>query len=123
VFMLEAQIPPRHELYFLELRRSVPRLPQVNRALRQCELTRRGNLITISSRRRCAEYPIEHFDAVFIRRSPADAAYLYATMIASAWLTHCKRRAQQSGRAFARLTKTFYSLHFRRRDCRRRLCL
>ena len=31
-----------------------------------------------------AQYPLEHFDAIFMRKDPpADAAYLYATMLLS----------------------------------------
>src|ERR1700691_960129 len=82
VFMLEAQFRG-HEIYFLGLRDLYARGKQVIARLRRCELTRRGNphykFLDDGT-----EYPLEHFDAVFMRRDPpADAAYLYATMLLS----------------------------------------
>src|SRR5712672_452106 len=82
VFMLEAQFRG-HEIYFLGLRDLYARGRQVIARARQCELTRRGNP-HFKFLDEGAEYPLEHFDAVFMRKDPpADAAYLYATMLLS----------------------------------------
>jgi glutathione synthase len=82
VFMLEAQFRG-HEIYFLGLRDLYARGKQVIARLRRCELTRRGNP-HYKFLDDGAEYPLEHFDAVFMRKDPpADAAYLYATMLLS----------------------------------------
>src|ERR1700747_2120786 len=76
VFMLEAQFRG-HEIYFLGLRDLYARGRQVFARTRQCELTRRGNP-HYKFLDDGVEYPIEHFDAVFMRKDPpADAAYLY----------------------------------------------
>ncbi len=51
--------------------------------MRQCELTRRGNP-HYKFLDDGVEFPLEHFDAIFMRKDPpADAAYLYATMLLS----------------------------------------
>src|SRR5271156_1418630 len=82
VFMLEAQFRG-HEIYFLGLRDLYARGMQVIARVRQCELTRRGNP-HYKFLDDGVEHPIEHFDAVFMRKDPpADAAYLYATMLLS----------------------------------------
>src|ERR1700689_5415180 len=82
VFMLEAQFRG-HEIYFLGLRDLYARGRQVIALARQCELTRRGNP-HYKFLDGGAEYPLETFDAVFMRKDPpADAAYLYATMLLS----------------------------------------
>src|SRR5271155_5969543 len=82
VFMLEAQFRG-HEIYFLGLRDLYARGRQVIARARQCELTRRGNP-HYKFLDDGAEYPLETFDAVFMRKDPpADAAYLYATMLLS----------------------------------------
>ena len=82
VFMLEAQFRS-HEIYFLGLRDLYARGRQVIALARQCELTRRGNP-HYKFLDGGAEYPLETFDAVFMRKDPpADAAYLYATMLLS----------------------------------------
>jgi glutathione synthase len=82
VFMLEAQFRG-HEIYFLGLRDLYARGPKVIVRARQCELTRRGNP-HYKFLDDGAEYPIEHFDGIFMRKDPpADAAYLYATMLLS----------------------------------------
>jgi glutathione synthase len=82
VFMLEAQFRG-HNIYFLELRDLYARGRHVMARARRCELTRRGNP-HYKFLDEGADYPIEHFDAVFMRKDPpADAAYLYATMLLS----------------------------------------
>jgi glutathione synthase len=82
VFMLEAQFRG-HEIYFLGLRDLYARGPKVIARARQCELTRRGNP-HYKFLDDGAEYPLEHFDTIFMRKDPpADAAYLYATMLLS----------------------------------------
>jgi len=82
VFMLEAQFRG-HAIYFLGLRDLYARGRQVIARARQCELTRRGKP-HYKFLDDGAEYPIEQFDAVFMRKDPpADAAYLYATMLLS----------------------------------------
>src|SRR6202046_3925832 len=82
VFMLEAQFRG-HEISFLGLRDVYARSKQVIARARQCELTRRGNP-HYKFLDDGVEHPIEHFDAVFMRKDPpADAAYLYATMLLS----------------------------------------
>jgi glutathione synthase len=82
VFMLEAQFRG-HEIYFLELRDLYARGRHVIARARRCELTRRGDP-HYKFLDDGAEYPIENFDAVFMRKDPpADAAYLYATMLLS----------------------------------------
>jgi len=82
VFMLEAQFRG-HEIYSLGLRDLYAHGRQVIARARQCELTRRGtpHYTFLDDG---VEYPLEHFDAVFMRKDPpADAAYLYATMLLS----------------------------------------
>src|SRR3984957_9456045 len=82
VFMLEAQFRG-HEIYFLGLRDLYTRGKQVIARLRRCELTRRGNP-HYKFLDDGAEYGLEAFDAIFMRKDPpADAAYLYATMLLS----------------------------------------
>src|SRR5208283_3948650 len=76
VFMLEAQLRG-HEIYFLGIRDLYARGPNVIARARRCEVTR------ASPHHRFlddgAEYPLETFDAIFMRKDPpADAAYLYA---------------------------------------------
>ena len=96
VFMLEAQFRG-HEIYFLGLRDLYARGRHVIARARRCELTRRGNP-HYKFLDDGAEYPIEHFDAVFMRKDPpADAAYLYATMLLSLADEPANVRAQQSG--------------------------
>ena len=82
VFMLEAQFRG-HEIYFLGLRDLYARGKQVIARARRCDLTRRGTP-HYKFLDDGAEYPLEHFDAIFMRKDPpADAAYLYATMLLS----------------------------------------
>ncbi|MGH7813890.1 MAG: glutathione synthase [Candidatus Binataceae bacterium] len=81
VFMLEA-LKRGHELYFLGLRDLHARGPQVFAHARRCEVARatpHHRFIGES-----ADHPIEDFHAVFMRKDPpADANYLYATMLLS----------------------------------------
>src|ERR1700678_2938131 len=82
VFMLEAQFRG-HEIFFLGLRDLYARGPHVIARARQCELTRRGNP-HYKFLDDGAEYGLEAFDAIFMRKDPpADATYLYATMLLS----------------------------------------
>ena len=81
VFMLEAQFRG-HEIYFLGLRDLYARGPHVIARARRCELMRKDPHYKFLDD--AAEYPLETFDAVFMRKDPpADAAYLYATMLLS----------------------------------------
>src|SRR5271156_6478706 len=81
VFMLEAQFRG-HEIYFLGLRDLYARGPHVIARARRCELMRKDPHYKFLDD--AAEYSLETFDAVFMRRPPpADAAYLYATMLLS----------------------------------------
>src|ERR1700733_8701262 len=81
VFMLEAQFRG-HEIYFLGLRDLYARGPHVIARARRCELMRKNPFYSFLEGG--AEYPLETFDAVFMRKDPpADAAYLYATMLLS----------------------------------------
>ncbi len=81
VFMLEAQFRG-HEIYFLGLRDLFARGPHVIARARRCEVMRKDPHYKFLDD--AAEYPLETFDAVFMRKDPpADAAYLYATMLLS----------------------------------------
>ena len=81
VFMLEAQFRG-HEIYFLSIRDLYARGPKVFARARQCEVMRGKPHHRFLDDG--AEYPLETFDAVFMRKDPpADAAYLYATMLLS----------------------------------------
>ena len=74
VFMLEAQFRG-HEIYFLGLRDLYARGPRAIARARQCELTRRGKP-HYKFLDDGAEYPLEHFDAIFMRKDPPAAAAL-----------------------------------------------
>jgi glutathione synthase len=81
VFMLEAQFRG-HEIYSLGIRDLHARGPKVIARARQCEVMRKDPHHRFLDDG--AEYPLETFDAVFMRKDPpADAAYLYATMLLS----------------------------------------
>lgn len=81
VFMLEAQFRG-HEVYFLGLHDLYARGPQVIARARRCEVVRGTPHFRFLDEG--AEYLIENFDAVFMRKDPpADAHYLYATMLLS----------------------------------------
>ncbi|HEV2171049.1 MAG TPA: glutathione synthase [Candidatus Binatus sp.] len=81
VFMLEAQFRG-NEIFFLGLRDVYARGAKTIARARRCEVMRANTHYKFLDDG--AEYPIEHFDAVFMRKDPpADAAYLYATMLLS----------------------------------------
>ena len=85
VFMLEA-LKRGHEIYFAELHDLFARGHQAFVMARRCEVMRpEGNLKShfrfIGDR---MHHPLEAFDAIFMRKDPpADAPYLYATMLLS----------------------------------------
>lgn len=80
-FMLEAQFRC-HEIYVLGIRDLYARGPNVIARARRCEVTRGSPHHRFLDAG--AEYPLETFDAIFMRKDPpADAAYLYATMLLS----------------------------------------
>jgi glutathione synthase len=80
-FMLEAQ-KRGHEIYFLGLRQLYADGPQVRMHAWRCEVERATPHHRFLDQG--ADYPIEAFDAVFMRKDPpADAQYLYATMLLS----------------------------------------
>src|SRR5262249_951456 len=81
VFMLEAQ-RRGHEIYHLGLRGLYARGSQAFIRARRCEVQRAESHFRFLDEG--AEFPIEAFDAVFMRKDPpADAPYLYATMLLS----------------------------------------
>ncbi len=81
VFMLES-LARGHQVYHLGLRDLFTRASQVMMRARRAEVSR-----SVPHHRFLddgAVYPIEAFDAVFMRKDPpADAPYLYATMLLS----------------------------------------
>ncbi|MGO9607233.1 MAG: glutathione synthase [Candidatus Binataceae bacterium] len=80
-FMLEAH-KRGHELYFLGLRGLYARGSQARMRARRCEVARATPHFRYLDGG--ADYPIETFDAIFMRKDPpADAPYLYATMLLS----------------------------------------
>ncbi len=80
-FMHEA-VKRGHQIYHLGLRGLYARGPQALVRARQCLVTRATPHWQFLDDG--AEYPIEFFDAVFMRKDPpADAPYLYATMLLS----------------------------------------
>jgi glutathione synthase len=81
VFMLEAQFRG-HEIFFLGLRDLYARGAKPIARARRCEVMRANTHYKFLDDG--AEYEVEDFDAVFMRKDPpADAAYLYATMLLS----------------------------------------
>ena len=81
VFMLEAQARG-HELYHLGLRELYAQGSRAYGDARRCEVARAQPHYRFLDNG--AQYPLEAFDAIFMRKDPpADAAYLYATMILS----------------------------------------
>ncbi len=81
VFMLEAHARG-HEIYELGIRDLFARGPQAWGRARRCEVMRATPHHRYIDQG--ADYPLETFDAIFMRKDPpADAAYLYATMILS----------------------------------------
>ena len=81
VFMLEA-LRRGHEIYHLGLRELHAHGHQAYADARHCEVARaQPHYRFLDSG---AQYPLEAFDAIFMRKDPpADAPYLYATMILS----------------------------------------
>ncbi len=80
-FMLEAQFRG-HEIYVLGIRDLYARGPNVIARARRCEVMRGSPHHRFLDEG--AEYPLETFDAILMRKDPpADAAYLYATMLLS----------------------------------------
>lgn len=81
VFMLEAQ-KRGHQIYFLGLRDLYAVGRQVQMHAWRCEVERATPHFRFLDKG--ADYPIEAFEAVFMRKDPpADAPYLYATMLLS----------------------------------------
>jgi glutathione synthase len=81
VFMLES-LARGHQIFFVGLKDLYSRGPQGFAHARRCEVMR----VTPYHRflDEGADYPLEHFDAIFMRKDPpADANYLYATMLLS----------------------------------------
>jgi glutathione synthase len=81
VFMLEA-LQRGHEVYHLGLRELHAHGNRAFADARRCEVTRAKPYHRFLDNR--AQYPLEAFDAIFMRKDPpADAPYLYATMLLS----------------------------------------
>ncbi len=81
VFMLEAQ-KRGHEIYYLGLRQLYAAGPRPRMHAWRCEVERGTPHFRLLDKG--ADYPIEAFDAIFMRKDPpADAQYLYATMLLS----------------------------------------
>jgi glutathione synthase len=79
VFMLEA-ISRGHEIYFIGLRDLFARDGRPFGFARRCELMRATTHFRYLDDG--ADYVLDFFDAIFMRKDPpADAAYLYATML------------------------------------------
>jgi glutathione synthase len=81
VFMLEA-LARGHELYFLGLRDLFARADRAMGFARRCAMMREAvHYRWLDSG---GDYPLDSFDAIFMRKDPpADAEYLYATMLLS----------------------------------------
>lgn len=81
VFMLEA-LARGHELFFVGLKDLYSRGHQAFARARRCEVMRAVPHYRFLDDG--AQYPLEHFHAIFMRKDPpADANYLYATMLLS----------------------------------------
>jgi glutathione synthase len=81
VFMLES-LARGHEIYFVELKDLYAIGHQAMAHARRCEMMRATPHFRFLDDG--AEYRLEHFEAVFMRKDPpADAAYLFATMLLS----------------------------------------
>ncbi len=81
VFMLES-VRRGHEIYFLGLRDLYARGAKTFTRARRCEVARANPCYRFLDEG--DDYPIENFNAVFMRKDPpADAPYLYATMLLS----------------------------------------
>jgi glutathione synthase len=80
-FMLES-LARGHELYHLGIKDLFAHGHRVFGQARRCEVVREVPHFRFLDGG--ARYPLEHFDAIFMRKDPpADAAYLYATMLLS----------------------------------------
>lgn len=81
VFILES-LSRGHETFFVGLKDLYSRGPQGFARARRFEVMRAAPYHRFLDDG--AEYPLEHFDAIFMRKDPpADASYLYATMLLS----------------------------------------
>ena len=81
VFMLEA-LARGHQIFFVGLKDLFSRGHQGLARARRCEVMRAMPHFRYLDDG--AQYPLEHFDAIFMRKDPpADANYLYATMLLS----------------------------------------
>jgi glutathione synthase len=81
VFMLEA-LSRGHQVFFLELHDLFARGPQAMGRARRCEVMRATPHFRFLEQG--AEYPLESFEAIFMRKDPpADANYIFATMMLS----------------------------------------
>jgi len=81
VFMLES-LSRGHEVYFLGLKDLYALGHQCFAWARRCEVARTTPHFRYLDDG--ATYTLEHFDAIFMRKDPpADAAYIYATMLLS----------------------------------------
>jgi glutathione synthase len=81
VFMLEA-LARDHQIFFVGLKDLYSSGPQAFARARPCEVTRSAPHHRFLDAG--VDYPLEHFDAIFMRKDPpADANYLYATMMLS----------------------------------------
>ncbi len=81
VFMLES-LARGHEVFFVGLKDLFSRGPQAMARARRCEVMRAVPHFRYLDDG--AQYPLEHFDAIFMRKDPpADSNYLYATMLLS----------------------------------------
>jgi glutathione synthase len=86
-FMLEAQARG-HALYELDLHNLFARAHQAFGRARRCTVTRATPHWRYLDDG--VDYPLEHFDAIFMRKDPpANELYLYATMLLS--LADCRR--------------------------------
>ena len=80
-FMLEA-LTRGHELFHLGLKELFTHGHRVFGRARRCMVMRESPYFQFLDNG--AQYPLEHFDAIFMRKDPpADAAYLFATMLLS----------------------------------------
>lgn len=81
VFMLES-LARGHQTFFVGLKDLFSRGHQGFARARRCEVMRATPHYRLLDDG--ADYPLEHFDAIFMRKDPpADANYLYATMLLS----------------------------------------
>src|ERR1700747_574805 len=86
-FMLES-LARGHEIFHLGLNHLFAYGDRAFCQARRCAVTRETPHFSFLDQG--AQYPLEHFDAVFMRKAPpADAPYLYATMLLS--LADCRR--------------------------------